>query len=89
MKKSIIRVLSVCLVFMLVLSVASMQAQAKTTVKINKTKTTIYVGKSTTLKITGTSKKSHGADLTKRLQQYLQKGKLPQRKREQQLLPQK
>ncbi|MGN9020095.1 hypothetical protein ACTNBM_13700 [Lachnospiraceae bacterium HCP1S3_C3] len=89
MKKSIIKALSVCLVFMLVLSAVPMQAQAKTTVKINKTKTTIYVGKSTTLKISGTNKKIHGAVLIKRWQQYLQRAKLPQRKREQQPLPQK
>ena len=81
MKKSIIRVLSVCLVFMLVLSVASMQAQAKTTVKINKTKTTIYAGKSTTLKITGTSKKITWSSSNKKIATVSSKGKVTAKKK--------
>lgn len=81
MKKSIIRVLSVCLVFMLVLSVVPMQAQAKTTVKINKTKTTIYVGKSTTLKITGTSKKITWSSSNKKVATVSSKGKVTAKKK--------
>ena len=81
MKKSIIKAFSVCLVFMLVLSVVPMQAQAKTTVKINKTKTTIYVGKSTTLKITGTSKKITWSSSNKKVATVSSKGKVTAKKK--------
>ena len=81
MKKSIIRVLSVCLVFMLVLSVVPMQAQAKTKVKINKTKATIYVGKTTTLKITGTNKKIKWSSSNKKIATVSSKGKVTAKKK--------
>ena len=81
MKKSIIKVLSVCLVFMLVLSAVPMQAQAKTTVKINKTKATIYVGKSTTLKIAGTSKKITWSSSNKKVATVSSKGKVTAKKK--------
>ena len=81
MKKSIIKALSVCLVFMLVLSAVPMQAQAKTTVKINKTKTTIYVGKSTTLKISGTNKKITWSSSNKKIATVSAKGKVTAKKK--------
>lgn len=81
MKKSIIKALSVCLVFMLVLSAVPMQAQAKTTVKINKTKTTIYIGKSTTLKIAGTSKKITWSSSNKKVATVSSKGKVTAKKK--------
>ena len=81
MKKSIIKALSVCLVFMLVLSAIPMQAQAKTTVKINKTKTTIYVGKSTTLKISGTNKKITWSSSNKKIATVSAKGKVTAKKK--------
>ena len=81
MKKSIIRALSVCLVFMLVLSVVPMQAQAKTKVKINKTKATIYVGKTTTLKITGTNKKIKWSSSNKKIATVSSKGKVTAKKK--------
>ena len=81
MKKSIGKLLSVCLVFILVLSVMPLQVQAKSKVKINKTNATVYVGKTTTLKVKGTNKKVTWSSSNKKVATVSSKGKVTAKKK--------
>ena len=55
MKNTIKRIVSVTLALMLAVTLLPMSAQAASKPKLNKTKATIYVGSSTTLKVKGVS----------------------------------
>ena len=74
------KTLSVIIAFALVLSLFHvMPASAK--VKISATKKTLYVGKSTTLKVTGTKKKVKWSSSSKKVATVTQKGKVTAKKK--------
>ena len=73
--------MSICLVFVMILSIVPLQVQAKSTVKLNKASTTVYVGKTTTLKITGTSKKIAWSSSNKKIATVSSKGKVTAKKK--------
>lgn len=50
------KILGILLVFVLIFTLIPTNVEAASKVKINKTKATVYVGKTTTLKVSGTSK---------------------------------
>ena len=71
--KKYTRVFAVLLAMVMLLTTFPMQAEAAI-VKLNKTKVTIYIGKTTTLKITGTSKKATWSSDNKKIATVSSKG---------------
>ena len=57
MKNQIKKLLSICIVIALILTLVPTNVEAAGKVKLNKSKATVYVGKTLTLKLTGTNKK--------------------------------
>ena len=72
--KKLKKILSVVLIMVLVVTVMPMTANAA--VKLNATKKTIQVGKSVTLKVTGTKKKVKWSSSNKKVATVTQKGKV-------------
>ncbi len=75
------RFLSIVLVLVLVVPVFTMPTQAAGKVKINKASTTLYVGKTTTLKISGTSKSIKWSTSNKVIATVSSKGKVTAKKK--------
>lgn len=75
------RFLSILLVLVLVLSIFPMQTQAAGKVKLNKSSTTLYVGKTTTLKVSGASKNVKWSSSNKVIATVSSKGKVTARKK--------
>lgn len=74
MKQKIKGLLSVALCFVLIIQSANINAATK--VKINKTKASIYVGKTVQLKVTGTKKKVTWKSSNKKVATVTSKGKV-------------
>ena len=74
MKQKIKGLLSVALCFVLIIQCANINAATK--VKINKTKASIYVGKTVQLKVTGTKKKVTWKSSNKKIATVTSKGKV-------------
>lgn len=72
--KNIKKLLSIMVVALLVVTAIPIQAEAA--VKISKTKQTLYVGQSITLKVTGTKKKVKWSSTNKKVATVTQKGKI-------------
>ena len=77
--KKITKLFSVLLAVAVLLVSLPIQAEAAT-VKLNKTKVTIYVGKTLTLKLTGTSKKATWTSSNKKVATVSSKGKVTAKK---------
>ena len=81
MKNQIRKLLSICIVIALVLTlVPTNVVQGASKVKLNKTTLTVYVGKTTTLKITGTSKTVKWSTSDKNVATVSSKGKVTAKK---------
>lgn len=72
--KNIKKILSIMIIALLVVTAVPIQAEAA--VKISATKKTLYVGQSTTLKVTGTKKKVKWSSTNKKVATVTQKGKV-------------
>ena len=80
MKKQIRNILSICLVVALVLTLVPVNVNAASKVKISKTKATIFIKKSTTLKVKGTKKKVTWTSSNKKVATVNKKGKVTAKK---------
>lgn len=80
MRKSICKLVAIFMAVIMILSFNPVNAQAATKMKINKTKTTIYVGDSTSLKVTGTNKKIKWTSSNKKVATVTAKGKVTAKK---------
>lgn len=76
--KNIKKLLSIMIIALLVVTAVPIQAEAA--VKISATKKTLYVGQSTTLKVTGTKKKVKWSSTNKKVATVTQKGKVKAKK---------
>ncbi len=76
--KNIKKLLSIMVIALLVVTAIPIQAEAA--VKISATKKTLYVGQSTTLKVTGTKKKVKWSSTNKKVATVTQKGKVKAKK---------
>lgn len=81
MKKQIRNILSMCIVVALLLLLVPINVQAANKVKISKTKVTMYVGETTTLKVKGTSKKVTWSSSNKKVVTVTSKGKVTAKKK--------
>ena len=80
MRNSICKLVAIFMAVIMILSFNPVNAQAATKMKINKTKTTIYVGDSTSLKVTGTNKKIKWTSSNKKVATVTAKGKVTAKK---------
>ena len=81
MKKQIRTLLSVFLVLALIITLVPTNVKAANKVKLNKSKVTLYVGKTTTLKVKGTSKKVTWSSSNKKVATVNKKGKVTAKKK--------
>lgn len=79
-KKGLCRLLACMMVLVMMISLSPVNVQAASKVKINKTKTTMYVGTPKTLKVTGTTKKVTWKSSNKKIATVSAKGKVTPRK---------
>ena len=79
-KKGLCQLLACMMVLVMLVSLSSVNVQAASKVKINKTKTTMYVGTPKTLKITGTTKKVTWKSSNKKIATVSAKGKVTPKK---------
>lgn len=79
-KKGLCQFLACIMVFVMMISLSPVNVQAASKVKINKTKTTMYVGTPKTLKITGTTKKVTWKSSNKKIATVSAKGKVTPKK---------
>ncbi len=75
-KKGLCQLLACVMVLVMLVSLSPVNVQAASKVKINKTKTTMYVGTPKTLKITGTTKKVTWKSSNKKIATVSVKGKV-------------
>lgn len=80
MKNKLKSVFAFLLIFALVFTILPTNVEAASKVKINKTKATIYVGKTTTLKVSGTSKTVKWTTSNKKIATVSSKGKVTAKK---------
>ena len=74
------RILMVCLAVMLLLGMIPTNVDAASKVKLNKTKCTVYIGATETLKVQGTSKKVTWKSSNKKIATVSSKGKITPKK---------
>ena len=74
------RILMVCLAVMLLLGMVPTNVDAASKVKLNKTKCTVYIGTTETLKVQGTSKKVTWKSSNKKIATVSSKGKITPKK---------
>lgn len=75
------KLLTICLMFVCMLMLfPALNAEAASKVKMNKTKTTVYIGTTTTLKVTGTKKTVTWSSDNKKVAVVNQKGKVTPKK---------
>ena len=79
-KKGLYQLLACVMVLVMLVSLSPVNVQAASKVKINKTKTTMYVGTPKTLKITGTTKKVTWKSSNKKIATVSAKGKVTPKK---------
>lgn len=79
-KKGLCQLLACMMVLVMLVSLSPVNVQAASKVKINKTKTTMYVGTPKTLKITGTTKKVTWKSSNKKIAIVSAKGKVTPKK---------
>lgn len=79
-RKGLYQLLACVMVFIMLVSLSPVNVQAASKVKINKTKTTMYVGTPKTLKITGTTKKVTWKSSNKKIATVSAKGKVTPKK---------
>ena len=79
-KKGLCQLLACMMVLVMMISLSSVNVQAASKVKINKTKTTMYVGTPKTLKVTGTTKKVTWKSSNKKIATVSAKGKVTPKK---------
>ncbi|MBS6442457.1 MAG: Ig-like domain-containing protein [Clostridium sp.] len=79
-KKGLCQLLACIMVLVMLVSLSPVNVQAASKVKINKTKTTMYVGTPKTLKITGTTKKVTWKSSNKKIATVSAKGKVTPKK---------
>lgn len=79
-KKGLCQLLACVMVLVMLVSLSPVNVQAASKVKINKTKTTMYVGTPKTLKITGTTKKVTWKSSNKKIATVSAKGKVTPKK---------
>lgn len=79
-KKGLCQLLACVMVLVMLVSLSPVNVQAASKVKINKTKTTMYVGTPKTLKVTGTTKKVTWKSSNKKIATVSAKGKVTPKK---------
>ena len=79
-KKGVCQLLACVMVLIMLVSLSPVNVQAASKVKINKTKTTMYVGTPKTLKVTGTTKKVTWKSSNKKIATVSAKGKVTPKK---------
>ena len=79
-RKGLCQLLACIMVLVMMISLSPVNVQAASKVKINKTKTTMYVGTPKTLKITGTTKKVTWKSSNKKIATVSAKGKVTPKK---------
>ena len=79
-KKGLCQLLACMMVLVMMISLSPVNVQAASKVKINKTKTTMYVGTPKTLKVTGTTKKVTWKSSNKKIATVSAKGKVTPKK---------
>ena len=79
-KKGVCQLLACVMVLVMLVSLSPVNVQAASKVKINKTKTTMYVGTPKTLKVTGTTKKVTWKSSNKKIATVSAKGKVTPKK---------
>ena len=79
-RKGLYQLLACLMVLVMLISLSPVNVQAASKVKINKTKTTMYVGTPKTLKITGTTKKVTWKSSNKKIATVSAKGKVTPKK---------
>lgn len=79
-RKGLYQLLACVMVLVMLVSLSPVNVQAASKVKINKTKTTMYVGTPKTLKITGTTKKVTWKSSNKKIATVSAKGKVTPKK---------
>lgn len=79
-KKGLCQLLACIMVLVMMISLSPVNVQAASKVKINKTKTTMYVGTPKTLKVTGTTKKVTWKSSNKKIATVSAKGKVTPKK---------
>ena len=79
-KKRLCQLLACMMVLVMMISLSPVNVQAASKVKINKTKTTMYVGTPKTLKVTGTTKKVTWKSSNKKIATVSAKGKVTPKK---------
>ena len=79
-RKGLYQLLACLMVLVMLVSLSPVNVQAASKVKINKTKTTMYVGTPKTLKITGTTKKVTWKSSNKKIATVSAKGKVTPKK---------
>ncbi|MBS6442458.1 MAG: Ig-like domain-containing protein [Clostridium sp.] len=79
-KKGLCQLLACMMVLVMLVSLSPVNVQAASKVKINKTKTTMYVGTPKTLKVTGTTKKVTWKSSNKKIATVSAKGKVTPKK---------
>lgn len=79
-KKGLCQLLACVMVLIMLVSLSPVNVQAASKVKINKTKTTMYVGTPKTLKVTGTTKKVTWKSSNKKIAIVSAKGKVTPKK---------
>lgn len=79
-KKGLCQLLACAMVLVMLVSLSPVNVQAASKVKINKTKTTMYVGTPKTLKVTGTTKKVTWKSSNKKIATVSAKGKVTPKK---------
>lgn len=79
-KKGLCQLLACVMVLIMLVSLLPVNVQAASKVKINKTKTTMYVGTPKTLKVTGTTKKVTWKSSNKKIATVSAKGKVTPKK---------
>ena len=79
-RKGLYQLLACLMVLVMLVSLSPVNVQAASKVKINKTKTTMYVGTSKTLKVTGTTKKVTWKSSNKKIATVSAKGKVTPKK---------
>lgn len=79
-RKGLYQLLACVMVLVMLVSLSPVNVQAASKVKINKTKTTMYVGTPKTLKVTGTTKKVTWKSSNKKIATVSAKGKVTPKK---------
>lgn len=79
-RKGLYQLLACMMVLVMMISLSPVNVQAASKVKINKTKTTMYVGTPKTLKVTGTTKKVTWKSSNKKIATVSAKGKVTPKK---------